>query len=47
MNAINELGAKFNNALNNSVAKINQFMLTINSCNAYEDFDKYGMLSLK
>ena len=36
---------KFNDALNDSCAKINQFMLTIASCNAYEHFDKGGVLS--
>ena len=36
---------KFNNALNDAVAKIDQYILTINSCNPYEDFNKRGNLS--
>ena len=41
------LRAKFNDALNDSAAKLNQFMLTVNSCNSYEHFDKAGKLSIK
>ena len=39
------LRAKFNDALNDAAAKINQRILTINSCNAYEDSNNKGGLS--
>ena len=42
-----ELRVHFNDALNNAVAKISQRILTINSCNAYEDFERGGRLSPK
>ena len=38
---------KFNEALNSSISKISQYMLTIASCNSYDDFDKHGCLSKK
>ena len=41
------LRAKFNDSLNDATAKIDQYILTINSCNAYENFDKHGNLSIK
>ena len=37
---------RFNDVLNDATAKINQYILTINSCNAYEHYNKHGMLSL-
>ena len=37
---------KFNDALNDAVAKIDQRILTIASCNHYEDLDKHGNLSI-
>ena len=40
-----EFRAKMNDALNDAVAKIDQHILTILSCNAYEDFDKCRNLS--
>ena len=40
LQGIFNLRAKFNNSLNDAVVKINQHMLTTNSCNAYEHFDK-------
>ena len=40
-----EFRAKFNNALNDAVAKTGQYMLTINSCNQYQHFDRHGNLS--
>ena len=45
LGAILSLRAKFNDALNDAAAKINQRILTINSCNAYEDFNSKGSLS--
>ena len=45
VSAINALQAKFNDALNDSASKINQFILTINSCNQYEHFNHKGGLS--
>ena len=41
------LRAKYNDALNDAVAKIDQYMLTINSCNQYDHFDQWGNLSPK
>ena len=41
------LRLKWNDALNDAVAKIGQYVLTINSCNSYEHFDKRGNLSLR
>ena len=38
--AVCGLRNKFNDALNDAVAKIGQYILTINSCSAYEDFKK-------
>ena len=36
---------KFNDALNDAAAKMNHRILTINSCNSYDHFDKSGNLS--
>ena len=44
---MNNLCAKFNDALNDAVAKVDQYILTINSCSQYKHFDKKGNLSLK
>ena len=43
--AVNSLRAKFNNALNDAAAKLDQYILTVNSCNLYEHFDHKGGLS--
>ena len=43
--AVHDLQAKYNDALNNSVAKVQEHMLTINTCNMYEHFNKGGALS--
>ena len=45
LNQLYDLRPKYNDALNDSVAKVNQYILTINSCKSYEDFDKHGKLS--
>ena len=45
MEAVCKLRSKFNDALNDAVAKAEQYILTINSCNAYEDFTKTGTVS--
>ena len=42
--AINSLRAKFNDALNDSTAKIQEHILTVASCNQYEHFDHKGGL---
>ena len=42
---VNNVRAKFNDALNDSAAKVDEFMLTITSCQQYEHFDKKGKLS--
>ena len=42
-----ELRPKFNDVLNDELAKLNQYILTINSCNTYDHFDRYGNLSPK
>ena len=47
INTVCEYRAKFNDALNDGVAKISGRILTVNSCNAYEDFDRCGNLSNK
>ena len=47
MSGICELRSKFNDALNDAVAKYNQYILTVNSCNTYDHFDQMGMLSSK
>ena len=41
------LRAKFNDALNDSVARIEQKIMTINSCNSVDHFDQWGNLSRK
>ena len=41
------LHPKFNDSLNDAVAKIGHYMLTVNACNAYEHYDKHGLLSAK
>ena len=38
---------RFNDALNDAVGKVNQYILKINSCNAYEHFDGSGNLSIQ
>ena len=43
--AIGNYRAKFNDSLNNSAAKLNEHMLTINSYNMYEHYQKKGRLS--
>ena len=43
---IDSLRAGFNDALNDVVAKIGHYMLTINSCNSYEHYDRAGKLSI-
>ena len=40
------LRSKFNHAVNDVAAKIDQLILTVNSCNSYEHFDKGGKLSI-
>ena len=44
---IYSLRAKFNDALNDAVAKIDQRIMTINSCFTEEHFDHWGNLSLR
>ena len=44
---LNKLRLHFNDALNDAVAKVGQYILTINSCNAYEDYDNRGYLLVK
>ena len=39
--------AKFNDALNDAAAKIDQYVLTINDYCTYEHFDRFGNLSIK
>ena len=46
MASICKLRAKFNDTLNDTTAKLNLHILTINSCNAYKHFQKAGGLSL-
>ena len=41
------LRPKFNDALNDAVAKVDQYIMTINSCGSFEHFDKRGNLSKK
>ena len=41
------LRAKFNDALNDSVARIEQKNMMINSCNSVDHFDQWGNLSRK
>ena len=41
------LHPKLNDALNDSIAKVNQYILTITSCNSYEHYDRTGKLSKK
>ena len=41
-----EMRSKFNDALNNSVGKIGQHILTVTSCNSYDHFSHNGDLSL-
>ena len=45
--AVFSLRNKFNDALNDAVAKVDQRILTINHCCTYEDFTKSGKLSPK
>ena len=47
MQGVCSLCPKFNDALNDLVAKIDQRVMTINSCNTYDHFDKRGDLSLR
>ena len=44
MSSFSTMRPKSNDSLNNSVARIGQHMLTINSRNAYEHFNKHGLL---
>ena len=39
--------AKFNDALNEHAANIDQRMLTINSCRSIDHFDKWGNISAR
>ena len=41
------LRARFNDSLNDVTAKLNQRILTVNSCNSYDHFDRCGNLSIK
>ena len=45
LNEIFALRAKFNDTLNDSVAKVGQRIMTISSCNTFEDFDRNSHLS--
>ena len=45
MNAIHHLRPRFNDALNDAVAKIGHYMLIVNTCNGFEDYDHFGNLS--
>ena len=45
MYQVNSFRHRFNDCLNDAVAKISQRILTVNSCNAYEHFDRGGRLS--
>ena len=47
INNLVQLRAKMNDALNNIVAKMEHYILTINGCTSYEHFDKQGKLSVK
>ena len=47
MYAIHSLWPRYNDALNDAVVKVNECILTINSCNHYEDFTHLGQLSTK
>ena len=47
LHAALKLRNKFNDALNDAVAKIDHYLLTVNSCNAYEDYSHKGDLSDK
>ena len=42
-----QLRSKFNDALNDNVAKNEHHIMTINSCDSYEHFDRAGKLSIK
>ena len=46
LQAICDKRAKLNDALNDAVAKINQHILTINTCSPYEHFNHKGLLSI-
>ena len=41
------LRAKFNDALNDQAAKVEHYIMMINSCNSFEHFDMKGHLSRK
>ena len=47
MAGICHLRAKFNDALNDAIAKVDQYIMTINSCNTYDHFDRQGNLTSK
>ena len=47
LESVYHLRAKFNDFLNEEASRIDQRMLTINSCATTAHFDKYGKLSLK
>ena len=42
-----KLRVKLNDCLNDETAKVEQKILTINSCNSYDHFDRHGNLSSK
>ena len=44
---INLLRSKFNDVLNSAAAKVEHYMLTINSCQSYEHFERKGRLSIR
>ena len=44
---INLLRLKFNDALNDAAAKVEHYMLRINSCQSFEDFERSGNLSIR
>ena len=41
-----QLRAKFNDALNDAVAKVDHYIMTITICNQYQHYDKLGKLSM-
>ena len=41
-----QLRAKFNDALNDTIAKVDHYIMTITSCNQYQHYDKSGKLSM-
>ena len=47
MHNVCQLRSKFNDVLNDNVAKNEHHIMTINSCDSYEHFDRAGKLSIK